>query len=551
MRNYYAIAFFWAAILYAPSGWSQCIAGNCDGGAGIYIFSGGKKYIGEFNAGSPHGVGTMFYASGEKYYGEWSRGEYHGQGIRTTTRGGTEQGQWKRGQLVRPTEEALVPYRSRFSGTVCFQGNCQNGSGIIVFSNGAVYVGEFLNGRMHGDGICYYSDNSTYEGRWANGYPDGYGAKTYANGSFWNGRWSAGQPIDDYGNVISEHRLKNQANNTRRTGCVSGNCLEGYGTFLFPSGDRYVGMFRAGKPHGVGSILYANGDRYEGQMENGNLNGQGTLYYADGREVAGYWKKGSLTKQGENRTPVLDEEMPKVWAVVIGIAAYNHMPALKYTDDDAYKVYAFLRSPEGGGLPEEQIRILIDEDATRAEILQSLKAVYRQAGPQDLVITYFSGHGLPGAFLPYDFDGSVQQQIRHIEITNLLADCRAKYKLWIADACHSGSLPEYNTRGGGSDHTLISYYHSLAQARAGTALIMSSKSNETSLEAGGLRQGVFSHFLIRGLKGEADVNGDYLISLEEIFQFVYQRVRKYTNNRQSPVIRGNYDRSMTVAVRRQ
>jgi len=98
-------------------------------------------------------------------------------------------------------------------------------------------------------------------------------------------------------------------------------------------------------------------------------------------------------------------------------------------------------------------------------------------------------------------------------------------------------------------NTIAGFYSTLAQAQAGTALIMSSKSEETSLEASGLRQGVFSHFLIRGLKGEADVNNDKIVTIQELFEFVYQNVRTYTGNQQSPIIRGDYDHKMIVSIR--
>ncbi len=79
---------------------------------------------------------------------------------------------------------------------------------------------------------------------------------------------------------------------------------------------------------------------------------------------------------------------------------------------------------------------------------------------------------------------------------------------------------------------------------------MSSKAEETSLESSGLRQGVFSHFLIRGLKGEADKNSDKVVTIQELFDFVFGNVRDYAGNRQSPVLKGTYDPMMPVAVLR-
>ena len=66
-----------------------------------------------------------------------------------------------------------------------------------------------------------------------------------------------------------------------------------------------------------------------------------------------------------------------------------------------------------------------------------------------------------------------------------------------------------------------------------------------------LRQGVFSHFLIRGLKGEADQDDDGIVRVQELYDFIYVNVRAYTGMRQSPVIKGDYDPLMPVGRRRR
>ncbi len=80
---------------------------------------------------------------------------------------------------------------------------------------------------------------------------------------------------------------------------------------------------------------------------------------------------------------------------------------------------------------------------------------------------------------------------------------------------------------------------------------MSSKAEELSLEDHGLRQGVFTYYLLRGLKGQADTNGDYLVTIKELYTYVYVKVRDYTSGVQTPVLTGAYDNNMPVAVRRQ
>jgi uncharacterized caspase-like protein len=82
-------------------------------------------------------------------------------------------------------------------------------------------------------------------------------------------------------------------------------------------------------------------------------------------------------------------------------------------------------------------------------------------------------------------------------------------------------------------------------------LLLSSKGEEISLEDGGLRSGIFSHFLIRGMQGEADANRDKLVSIQELFEFVHREVRQYTGNIQTPTLSGTFDELMPVSVIRR
>ncbi|MBK8670243.1 MAG: hypothetical protein IPN89_12615 [Saprospiraceae bacterium] len=97
---------------------------------------------------------------------------------------------------------------------------------------------------------------------------------------------------------------------------------------------------------------------------------------------------------------------------------------------------------------------------------------------------------------------------------------------------------------------LENFYSAYKTINGGTAIMMSSKKEEVSLEYGGLRQGVFSHFLIKGLKGQADANGDKLITVTELYDYVSSNVKSYTASAQNPAIMGDYDKDMPVGLRR-
>jgi Uncharacterized protein containing caspase domain len=234
-----------------------------------------------------------------------------------------------------------------------------------------------------------------------------------------------------------------------------------------------------------------------------------------------------------------------MYAVVVGVSSYTAMQTLNYTDDDAYQMYAFLKSPEGGALTDDQVVVLVDEVATKGNIERALIDKLGRADADDIVVFYFSGHGVGGYFVPVDFDGQ-RNLLSHARVEELLNSSAAKHKLVVADACHSGGL--LAARSASKASTRL--YDAFANSTGGTALLLSSKHEEVSLEASGLRSGVFSHFLMRGMKGEADRDGDQVVTVEELFGYVYGRVRDYTGKRQTPVLSGEFDRKMPVAALR-
>jgi len=337
--------------------------------------------------------------------------------------------------------------------------------------------------------------------------------------------------------------------------CIVGDCHSGQGTYLFKNNAaKYSGTFVQGKPEGKGQCDYANGDQYIGSWAQGLFSGPGILTRKNGVVLEGFWEKGKLihtellpdNKKSASIKSIQTESTKgstgKTWALVVGISSYDHMPALRYADDDAWLFYSNLISNSGAALDEGQVKILIDESATREKILDNLKTIAQKAGPEDLLLFYFSGHGYEGSFLPIDYDG-FSNKLFHSEINTILAQTSARQKICIADACHSGSLFAAK---GQQTNDFINMYSDFAGNDSGTALILSSKSKETSLESQGLRQGVFTYFLVKGLKGMADQDQDGIIRLQEIFDYIYGEVRTYTRNLQSPILEGNYDPNFPI-----
>ena len=65
--------------------------------------------------------------------------------------------------------------------------------------------------------------------------------------------------------------------------CIEGDCKNGYGTFTFPDGRKYVGESKDNKKHGQGTYTHGDGTKYVGEFKDSEYHWQGTLTYADGR----------------------------------------------------------------------------------------------------------------------------------------------------------------------------------------------------------------------------------------------------------------------------
>ncbi|WP_018618212.1 M48 family metalloprotease [Spirosoma luteum] len=101
-----------------------------------------------------------------------------------------------------------------------------------------------------------------------------------------------------------------------KTGCVSGDCQDGTGVFMYPTGERYAGEFEEGDKHGegveyytdgkvkyrgnfrdnlrsdYGVYYYRNGDKYMGWFQKNVPNGKGTYYFSDGDKIAATFRNG-------------------------------------------------------------------------------------------------------------------------------------------------------------------------------------------------------------------------------------------------------------------
>ena len=137
----------------------------------------------------------------------------------------------------------------------CIHGNCVNGQGTYAWRNGDKYVGGWRNGKRHGEGIFIWPEGDRYVGNWKND-------KNYCQGSYIYPAKAIQYYVDSENVKLSEY------------GCITGDCVNGYGTYIWFSGAKYVGNFKEGKSNGFGSYTFPNGPEIKGGWIDGRYAGK-------------------------------------------------------------------------------------------------------------------------------------------------------------------------------------------------------------------------------------------------------------------------------------
>jgi Caspase domain len=238
------------------------------------------------------------------------------------------------------------------------------------------------------------------------------------------------------------------------------------------------------------------------------------------------------------------------FAVVVGIARYSDtaggITSLQFADRDAQDFRDFLLSPDGGSFPKDNIRLLLNADATSQNVRSALFTFLTKAQPQDEVVLYIAGHGAPDPndprnlyLLTYDtkIDDMGGTAFPMYQLQDVFTRViKAKRVVTFADTCHSYGFSGAGAHGKKSNN-LVNQYLSHFANDSDRAVITASDISQLSYESDkwGGGHGVFTFFLLKGLHGEADYNKDGTVTAGELFAYIHDSVDKATEGNQSPM----------------
>jgi hypothetical protein len=184
-------------------------------------------------------------------------------------------------------------------------GDCENGYGVLNYDNGEQYEGFFKDGMRNGPGIIMYEDGSTFTGYWENDEKNGIGMYSGIEGTYYFGfhqaslRHGYGYEQETVEGITtinpgvweegSQVNTLGFADNFVTTGCVNGDCQNGFGKFVYDSGDVGIGHFKNGLMDKFGMVVYASGNIYFGELKDNKLNGFGIYLWENGSVYFGMY----------------------------------------------------------------------------------------------------------------------------------------------------------------------------------------------------------------------------------------------------------------------
>ncbi|MGB7344497.1 MAG: caspase family protein [Pirellulaceae bacterium] len=237
---------------------------------------------------------------------------------------------------------------------------------------------------------------------------------------------------------------------------------------------------------------------------------------------------------------------PTLHVLAVGVSKYKKSEInLQYAKEDAQDIANAWKSQSGGIYSDVKTHVLVDENATRANVLSNINQLIDNVDEGDRVIIHIAAHGATDQrdkyyLLTHDTNPEALRStgIAHTDLVSAVDDLLANrcQVLLFVDTCHSGA--SVGSRG-------IETVNKLRQStrdywrNTGSVVFTSSLPGQESFEREAWHNGAFTEALLEALdfQGDSDANGDDHLSISELQLFLENRVGELTDKRQSPATR--------------
>ncbi|ACB51536.1 WD-40 repeat protein [Crocosphaera subtropica ATCC 51142] len=247
----------------------------------------------------------------------------------------------------------------------------------------------------------------------------------------------------------------------------------------------------------------------------------------------------------------------KLWIVLVGVNQYEdrNLRNLKYCANDCQELAEVLEIATRQ-FQETEIIALYDggeKIPNLSEIHTSIEA-FQSAKPEDTVLFYFSGHGyLDTNNQPILCVADTQLEdlagtgLKLDRLLNLLRQCEAERQLIWIDACQERDQEDNSIRGNTTGQ-IIAILEQQAQPKKNFYGMLSCDINEQSWEFDELKHGLFTYYIIEGLRGKA-ANAEGRIDADSLFRYVQYQSNKFIQYKKNIINTNNFFKGMLGSLR--
>lgn len=234
--------------------------------------------------------------------------------------------------------------------------------------------------------------------------------------------------------------------------------------------------------------------------------------------------------------------LPSAHILAVGVSKYENSEFnLKYADNDAKEFASVFEKSAKTFFGSVTTQLLINKDATKLNIEKALDEITKTVDESDLVVLFFSAHGLSDDkrfyLCTHNVDPAqlISTAVKYNDIVDAVQtlkgrDCRV---LLLADTCNSGVLGEALGKKSLADKTLFQAHKDYSTSGAGAVLLASSADGHSSIERDEWQHGAFTKALLDSIAdSDTDVDADGVLYLDEIVGAARRRLRKMTDNKQ-------------------
>jgi len=189
---------------------------------------------------------------------------------------------------------------------------------------------------------------------------------------------------------------------------------------------------------------------------------------------------------------------------------------LRYAAEDARKVSAVLT--QLGGVAQDDVALLLNQSSGEfwraLGGLESRIAQARQRGERTLLVLYYSGHAKDGELR------LGETRVRLDDVKSRLLGGQADIRIGVFDSCHAGAV---NRTKGARRAPAFAIEAAGSEEARGLVMLSSASADEDAQESDEIGGSYFSHYLVSGLRGDADRSRDRRVTLSEAYAYAYAR----------------------------